>query len=380
MKKLACVIAILGGLFFIRAQAEVTDAEQRQVKTISNGLKPAEPHHLRLNQEIVIDLEKETPLISGMDRISSFAVDTEGNVYFYQQSSEENFIFKFNEKGNYAESFGRKGQGPGELQFITSLYINKKNEISVLDIRRRRLVIFGENGDVIQEKVLQPRIYGLIPLANGNVLTDKSLIVPESVASQTIAVILCASNLEEIKELKRIVIPRPDKAERFKAAMIENIMCVSDSYIYLGEGSKGYNIQVFDLDGNLVRIIRKKYKPQRVSEDYRQVYISRFKGPEAEALRKKIYFPREFPPFQYSFTDENNNLFVMTYEAGERAEDFVYDIFNQEGIFVGRLSLNNRSEGLTPLDVVAKNRKLYCLSEKESRYKKLTIYKMEWED
>lgn len=74
----------------------------------------------------------------------------------------------------------------------------------------------------------------------------------------------------------------------------------------------------------------------------------------------------------------------MTYEKGNNPREFLYDIFNPEGIFIGRTKLSNYGDFLltqrkSPLYVVAKNNRLYCVREKESGYMELVVYKTKWE-
>jgi len=67
----------------------------------------------------------------------------------------------------------------------------------------------------------------------------------------------------------------------------------------------------------------------------------------------------------------------MTYEEGKNPGEYIYDIFNAAGIFIGRKSLRIffNSVGLY---AKIKNKHLYCLNEKESGFKKLVAYKIIW--
>ncbi len=69
----------------------------------------------------------------------------------------------------------------------------------------------------------------------------------------------------------------------------------------------------------------------------------------------------------------------MTYEKNKNPREFVYDIFNPDGIFTGKMSLNNYGGRYGSLPVKVKNNLLYCLNEKESGYKELVVYEMKWE-
>jgi len=141
---------------------------------------------------------------------------------------------------------------------------------------------------------------------------------------------------------------------------------------------------MYDLVGKLLRKIRKEYNPVKVPQELKEQMLKRFERPALESIRKKIYFPDFFPPFQYYFMDDKGRLFVMTYEKGTNPREFLYDIFNPEGIFIGRTKLSNYGNFLltqrkSPFYVVAKNNRLYYVREKESGYMELVVYKMQWD-
>jgi hypothetical protein len=74
----------------------------------------------------------------------------------------------------------------------------------------------------------------------------------------------------------------------------------------------------------------------------------------------------------------------MTFEEGKNTKEYIYDVFNPEGIFIARINLSNYGflEYIgkdSPLEAKAYKNRLYCLQEKESGYKELVVYKMIWE-
>jgi hypothetical protein len=72
----------------------------------------------------------------------------------------------------------------------------------------------------------------------------------------------------------------------------------------------------------------------------------------------------------------------MTYEDGESPGEFMYDVFNPDGIFIGRMSLGNlvfeQGDRWNIQYVTAKKNRLYCLRKKDSGYRELVVYKMIW--
>jgi len=65
----------------------------------------------------------------------------------------------------------------------------------------------------------------------------------------------------------------------------------------------------------------------------------------------------------------------------DKPEEYIYDIFNPDGIFIGRKSLQMLWAGLYlgPMYSLVKNNKLYCYRMKESGYKELVVYRMKWD-
>ena len=121
------------------------------------------------------------------------------------------------------------------------------------------------------------------------------------------------------------------------------------------------------------RLIRETVE---VSEEFKIAYFGRFS--KGHPLRDNCYFTKNWPPFRYLFTDDEGRIFVLTYEEGVNSREYMNDIFNSEGVLIGRVSLGNVGRSY-PLTVRVKKNRLYCLREKESGYKELVVYKMKWE-
>ena len=130
------------------------------------------------------------------------------------------------------------------------------------------------------------------------------------------------------------------------------------------------------------RIIKKDYEPIKVSDEYKKERIKLREDMKKKGIPPppaKLYFPEYWPAFKELFADETGWLFVMTYEISSNPREFVYDIFNPDGIFIGKMSLDNYRGTYRPFPAKAKNNRLYCIREKESGYKELVVYKMRWE-
>jgi hypothetical protein len=84
-------------------------------------------------------------------------------------------------------------------------------------------------------------------------------------------------------------------------------------------------------------------------------------------------------PFDSFFSDDEGRLFVKTFEKGINPGENLYDIFNPEGIFIGKKSLKIHFREGIAIYAEAKKNLLYCLQEKENGYRELVVYNVKWE-
>ena len=332
-----------------------------------------EPSALNLEEEFTIDTEKEGMLEIGLIGIETFDVDGEGNIFLIQWDSSGNYIFKFDNKGNFLDSFCRRGQGPGEIEWGGRVLVNPQGEIIAKDPSKSKFLVYDSDGNFLRETRLKKN-YSPIPLKNGKYFIFWGEDTPEF-RKQFVG--LCNSKFEDVKELDNFQYPNvllvKSPVNRDKL-----IYTVSKDRIYIGNTERGYEIHVYDLDGDSLRKIRKEYKPVKVSEEYIKSYFARF--PKGDPILANLYFTEYWPPFRNLFTDEEGHLFVLTFEEGLNPGEYMYDIFNSGGAFVERVSLENqRILHGSVFDAKIKNDCLYCLREKESGYKELVVYRMKWE-
>jgi outer membrane protein assembly factor BamB len=366
-------------------QNEVEKIMEDGVEVVINHIEPyiieSEPTKLTLEKEFTIDSELDEMAEVGLTDIGVyFAVDSKGNIFLNNYENKESMIFKFDNAGSFIRSFARKGQGPGELQGrnFTSLYlaITEKGNIAVSDFGNK-LIIFNNEGDYIKEFKLDSETIFSTPLSNGNYFSYIRAMSATGDYINDNPLVLQNSDFEEIKVLDRQKIPNPIVGKRLKASYHILSSSVSKGKIFTGFQERGYEIYVYDFEGQLKQKIKKEYKPVPVSETFKKKFMEPFERPLFKDIRNKIYFPDSMPAFHSLYSDDEGRLFVKTYEKGENPGEYLYDIFNADGIFIYRISLNvlHDESGVYAL---VKNGKLYCLTEKESGYKEIVIYSISW--
>ena len=366
------------------------------IEVVLNHLEPykikGKPSNLILEKVFSFDTEDDSIAALGLTDINNFDIDLEGNIYFliYNPSAKERFIYKFDKNGNFITSFGRRGQGPFELEYPYFMRITNSNEILIKESSKNKLYTFNKDGMPIKETPINKDMDSLIPLENGKYLILYWHNQDMEAKYFSLSFNLFSSDFKEIKELDRFRnFPNRMIAERITEKIINGINYVfvseqSGKNIYVGNCERGYEILVYDLEGNLLRKIRKEYKPIKVPEDYKKKYMKPWvetEDPWAKSWGEKIYFPKDWYPFYSFFPDDEGRLYVMTYEEGENPGEYLFDIFNSDGIFIARkgLECSLRNARFPELHIKTKMNHLYCVKEKASGYKELVVYKMRWE-
>ena len=186
-------------------------------------------------------------------------------------------------------------------------------------------------------------------------------------------------NFEKIKNLQPsfwIEIPyfQPSKISLLGYSMSHG---VSNDKIFVSSNMKeDLEIELYNFQGDLLRKVRKETERLRVSNEYKERIIKRWKSSPAWEewdLKNKHYFPDFFPPFKEFWVDDEARILVETYEEGEGPDEVLLQIFNPEGIFIGTKYLKEARTRKF------KNNRLYSVYRKESGYEELVVNKMKWE-
>jgi hypothetical protein len=383
MKKSIYLILIISQFFYCGQKQDKQDKVERHkedgVEVVINHIEPykisGEPSTLILEEEFTIDTEKDEIAETGLVEIENFDVDSKGNIYCLRLKSKENHIFKFDNKGNFAASFGRRGQGPGELIY-PRMFINNLDELIIRNLMQPKILILSTDGNLINEIRLPMELSVLKQLENENYfIYTLSRSGPQDVQ---LVWSVYSPEFEKIKDVERQELH--GDSGKFSYEMHKPY--ATRENIYIGKRSPSYEIWVYSSEGNLKRKIKKDYEPVKISDEYKKERIS-----QSEEMKKKglppppgySYLPEYWPAFHELFASDTERLFVMTYEKSKNPREFVYDIFNPDGVFIGKTSLGNYRGMYSPFPVKVKNERLYSLREKESGYNELVVYKMRWE-
>jgi len=382
MKKHSILIFLSLFLFYCGPKQEkIEKTFENGVETVINHLEPYQinaPSSLVLEEILKIDTENEVIANLGIPGIFGFAVNSSGEIYLLREATGDGgFVFKFNAEGKFLKSFARFGQGPGELQNPHYIAADSKNNILVFDLNTQTIRKYDRNGIFIKDLKLEGGNAAVAPGPQDTLLIKgQDYSRDKDKAIHYYSLKLAKSNLEVIQVLDEF----RNEVSPNKLNLAEPIFCwgVSLDNIYTANETRGYKIHVYDFSGNLIRKIKKEYQKVPISNEFKEKTLKQLPKEMQEQMKDRLYFPEFHPPIKNLVAGDNGVLLVATFEPGENDGEFMYDIFNPEGVFIGRTSLNIWLwEGILWAKIQAD--KFNILREKPNGYRELTVYKMIWE-
>ena len=349
---------------------ETKISDENGTEVLLNQSEPNKKHKrdsFMLERKFSVDTQEVGIQKIGLSDMLGFEINSLEEIYILNRTDpQSNLIYKFDRNGNFISSFGRFGQGPGEVQ--NPYYISMDNEENFLisDIARNMIVVFDREGNFKKNIILKGG--GILATSgpDGNLLVLEVTAISET-GQQLYSLKLVDKNLNDLKIIDKYSWEWP-KAKEFRARPPLFCWTANSDYIYVAKEDSGYEICVYDSKGKLSRKIRKEYQKIPVSEEYKAKLLESF----PESLRAFAIFPKYHPPFQSLVAGENGILLVYTFEKGKNPDEFIADIFNQSGLLIDRMSLNIFArEGF--LWARIKSNKFYYIKEKEGGYKELVV-------
>ncbi|MFZ2054932.1 MAG: hypothetical protein WAU81_12150 [Candidatus Aminicenantales bacterium] len=345
-----------------------------------NGAYSVSPH-----EEFRIDLADEMYAKLGLSDIWNIDINSRRQIFlFCRPTGDSPLVFKFDESGRFLGSFLRCGQGPGEVQYPRYEGVTTRSEILIFDTGRSELFFFDEEGSLLRAIDFPTDLHpigrpDIVPLENGNYLIQYWRLGPE-LEIHGLVVGVFDPNFKKVKDLVEYALP--DSPEKIANPFVTfPLSGHSLDAIYIGFINKDTEVSVYDLKGELKRVIRKRSSPVEIPPEFERDLLKRL--PENHALRKNLKLPRYFPASQYLFADDVGHLFVATYEKDNVTGQNICDVYAPDGAFIERVPLGyfdilkwwwlGQSR-----DVVARIGRMLCIREKEDGFREIIVYSLRW--
>jgi hypothetical protein len=367
--------------------------KENGVEVVVNGPAPiaisGQPRSLSLREELRIDLEDPALAEAGLADASIINVDSKGRIYLFRPvgpGAKGRVVFQFDDRGKLLKSFGTIGQGPGELMYPHFLRMTAGDEIPVLTGDTRKLAFLDSDGRLLRSSPVPSGhrylLNRFVLLPNGNMLTQ-SLPLNEQGQFSRLTLSIFDARWKKIRDIHDFTFP--DRLEDTKNPFVSfPLIAVGVHAFWVNSAPSEKDIAAYDLDGNLIRLIRSSFPILPVPGEYKKELLDRVPNARGyEPVRTLIGHVEKWPSFQALFADDRDRLFVEGFEKDAMSGDNFSDIFSPDGVRFSRIALG-RHEILRavfetqPFDIVIKKDRCYCLREKADGFKEVVVYSMIW--
>jgi hypothetical protein len=141
---------------------------------------------------------------------------------------------------------------------------------------------------------------------------------------------------------------------------------------------KTYELDVYDEDYKIVKKVRRDYDPAGMTDEDKEMYLKRSNPPGVSGPPKRPC-PSVHAAFRSFFSDDHGRLIVQTWERTPGGKQDIYDIYDVQGRFLGRLALNLHPDPINPTPTILKNNKLYTVEVDKEGYDVVKRYAVTWE-
>jgi len=324
------VVGVCLLLFPVYASAQKVKIEQKDgVKIIKNPKKPVlvpgGPKSLTLIEELCLGEEPSPEYM--FEGLRSIHVDNDKDMIVLDWGS--NKILIFDKNGRFVRSFGNHGQGPGELQAPSRMYLKSGKDICIMDSGNNRIAYYSKEGECLREiQMVKYRIFRSIPDSRGYIYGD-DFIFDKQIQYRII-------KLDPEHKLVQIMaeFERPLNQARDLSPVMKRLTYSVTSNDQLAWAlTSEYAIHFIDPAGKHVRTITKDYDRVSITSKQKELIIEEFFGDEPPPEGIQIVFPKHFYPMYYFLCDDRGRIFVRTYVRNDEKK-VKWDVFDEKSRFI----------------------------------------------
>lgn len=254
---------------------------------------------------------------------------------FYISEGAEFSIYSLKD-AKLIKTFGKKGEGPGELIEIQH-YPNKitvqGDEIFVTGIGKA--ITFSKTGEFIREFKTTQSVFQLVPAGKNFVAKEFAQSKDGQTRYMTIA--LYNSEMKKLKELNR----QPWAQQQGSPGIILDMsldftsLAVEDNKIFIEKSFEGFLIDIYDTNGNKLYSIKKDPPKRKVTSDDRESLeallrddpqtkqqANRLGGWKEMKKLIKMEFPDHFPAIK-GLEASGKKLYVRTNNLKDGKEEYI---------------------------------------------------------
>ncbi len=308
--------------------------------------------------------------------IADIEIDENGNVYLLDSQLAEVKIY--DKDGNFLNSIGREGEGPGEFRLPSAMFFTEEGHVAVVQTVPGKIVILSRDGEPIGDYPLPKPEDGGFQLLVGASAQAGNLVVfmgrtsfnqAEGKWSRTdflASVDTEGNQLAEFATKTKTINMAAAELDDATWDTFERRWAVGpDGKVYACESYDNYDISVWNSDGSFDRTIRREFKHRARSTD------------EKEFMNKMMsHFAKQIPNCKVTINEmckdiesihvrDDGSIWVLNSNGARDAGDGQlgeFDVYNKEGHFIRNVTLQGDGDPLDDLYLFVKDR-VYVVSD-----------------
>lgn len=293
---------------------------------------------LEVDQVIGGDIDDEEHYLY---RPSDLALDSQGNLFVLDHKGH--CVKKFDAEGNHLATFGREGEGPGEMDRAFRMTVDSKDNVVIYDTSLRRFSFFDNSGTFLDSVHLSEighrSIFDFQLHPNGDIylrFSESDLRRPESPARASVSRLRFDPYEEatvDSASIKTIhVIRREAGYTAFGAPFPQQLLWgIMPNGDIVTAHSEDYTIRFYSPDLTLISEHKINRERPRVTDQDKEDYFDFYKDDTQLALlRKSVKFPKYKPHFTNLLID--NEGFILLRVKEEDDQD-TYDVLKPDGSY-----------------------------------------------
>ena len=281
--------------------------------------------------------------------ISRIITDEEGNVYLLDSQLSE--IKIFSPDGEFLNTIGREGEGPGEFRRPSDAFFVPDGNIGVLQPFPSKIVLLTRDGEPAGEyplgategfRILQRAMPGKDRLY----LHDFVQVLAENRADLNFRLTAVDGKGEVIqeylKETRVFEMANPVIDETKYDTFDRRWLAGPEGRLFAGTTHAEYRIQVWNPDGTVDRIITREFTPRERSAKEKEVVHGVYEAFTRQAPGAQLKINDHDPNLMNLYVRDDGSLWVMTsrglYDNPEGSIG-VFDVFDRRGRYVSEVTL-----------------------------------------
>ena len=273
-------------------------------------------------------------------------LDAYGRIYVLDRMAKE--VRVFGQDGSFIRAFGGAGEGPGEFQDPFGLAWSADGNLWVVDVRLSRYSVFDTSGAHLRE--YRRRVGGYSWPWPGR-FDEAGTLYEVSLAAGDPDPLVAFTPADELIRGDSFpnALTRPESTnfwdlrnERGIGAFVaipfgrsSEWVLDSEAAIWVGH-SRDYSIAKRTLTGDTILLIVRRTDAVAVSKRERDREIERLDEYASHPKMDLSSIPSTKPFFRRLIPDDDGNLWVL---REGRDEDWFFDVFNDEGVYLGAVGL-----------------------------------------